>query len=293
MAKKARTLISFDWALKKLLRQKANFDILEGFLSELLKENVIVKSVLESESNKKEEEQKFNIVDILVEDTKGQLIIIEIQHNREVDYLYRMLFATSKVTGEYLEEGMPYQNIKKAYSINLLYFEIGFGNDYVYHGTTRFKGIHLNDELQLSASQKKHLLKEKVHEIFPEYYVIQINKFDDLAKDTLDEWIYFLKNTKLPENYSAKGLDKVQEKLDYDAMTKQQQIDYDAHQKYLISERNIIYTAKIEGKEEGIELGEHKKAKFTACQMKKDGMSLELIAKYTGLSIAEIEALDC
>ena len=29
-----RTYISFDWALKKLLRQKANFGILEGFLSD-------------------------------------------------------------------------------------------------------------------------------------------------------------------------------------------------------------------------------------------------------------------
>jgi len=47
-----RTLISFDWAMKKLLRSKANFDILEGFLSELLKENLTILEILESESNK-------------------------------------------------------------------------------------------------------------------------------------------------------------------------------------------------------------------------------------------------
>ena len=28
-----RTFISFDWALKRLLRDKANFDVLEGFLT--------------------------------------------------------------------------------------------------------------------------------------------------------------------------------------------------------------------------------------------------------------------
>ena len=42
-----RTLVSFDWAAKKLLREKGNFDILEGFLSETLDEDVSVKSILE------------------------------------------------------------------------------------------------------------------------------------------------------------------------------------------------------------------------------------------------------
>jgi len=48
-----RRLISFDWAMKKLLRSKANFEILEGFLSELLKDNIHILEILESESNKK------------------------------------------------------------------------------------------------------------------------------------------------------------------------------------------------------------------------------------------------
>ena len=39
-AKKQRKLITFDWAMKRLLRSKANFDILEGFLSELLDEDI-------------------------------------------------------------------------------------------------------------------------------------------------------------------------------------------------------------------------------------------------------------
>ncbi|MEA2019774.1 MAG: PD-(D/E)XK nuclease family transposase, partial [Campylobacterota bacterium] len=61
-----RKLISFDWAIKRVLRSKANFEILEGFLSELLKENIAILEVLESESNQDLKNDKFNRLDIKV-----------------------------------------------------------------------------------------------------------------------------------------------------------------------------------------------------------------------------------
>jgi hypothetical protein len=66
--------IRFDWAAKKLLRDKANFDILEGFLSELLKEEIIITGLLESEGNQEEEDDKFNRVDLYAENSKGEHI---------------------------------------------------------------------------------------------------------------------------------------------------------------------------------------------------------------------------
>jgi hypothetical protein len=57
-------LISFDWAMKKLLCHKANFGILEGFLSELRGFDVVIESILESESIKQSEYDKYNRVDI-------------------------------------------------------------------------------------------------------------------------------------------------------------------------------------------------------------------------------------
>lgn len=113
-----RTLISFDWATKKLLRQKANFVILEGFLSELLKEDFKVNRILESESNKKNDEDKYNVVDLLCEDVRGELVIIEIQFYSESDYFHRILFGISKVITEYLKEGESYSKVKKVYSVN-------------------------------------------------------------------------------------------------------------------------------------------------------------------------------
>lgn len=46
-----RKVVGFDWAIKRILRSKANFAVLEGFLSELLYEDIQILEVLESKSN--------------------------------------------------------------------------------------------------------------------------------------------------------------------------------------------------------------------------------------------------
>jgi len=187
--------------MKKLLRSKANFEILEGFLSELLKENIHILEILESESNKEDQRDKFNRVDLKVKNQKNEIIIIEVQYEREFDYLQRILFASSKVITEHLHESEAYSDIVKVISVNILYFDLGHGNDYIYHGTTSFKGLHHQDILELSDEQQGLYKKDKIHQIFPEYYLVKINNFNDRAKDTLDEWIYFLKNEEIKENF--------------------------------------------------------------------------------------------
>ena len=92
---------------------------------------------------------------------------------------------------------------------------------------------------------------EEVHEIYPEYYVIKVNAFDDIAKDSLDEWIYFFKHSKVPNNFKAKGLKEVQEKMKIERLSVKEKAAYEKHQLNLVSERNVIETARIEGKVEG------------------------------------------
>lgn len=79
-------LIRFDWAIKKLLRDKANFDILEGFLSAILHEDITVMNILESESHQEDGSDKFNRVDLLVESAVHELILIEVQVKSEYDF---------------------------------------------------------------------------------------------------------------------------------------------------------------------------------------------------------------
>ena len=184
---RARRLISFDWAMKRLLRSKAHFGILEGFLSELLREDIRILEIMESESNKDTAVEKQNRVDLEAQ-CRGEIILIEVQYQRQFDYLQRILHSTARYGGgKDLQEGQPYDAVVKVISVSILYFDLGQGQDYVYHGATRFVGLHQHDELQLSDAQQELYRRHEPHELFPEYYLIKVNQFDDVARDSLDE----------------------------------------------------------------------------------------------------------
>jgi predicted transposase/invertase (TIGR01784 family) len=291
-----RTLVSFDWAMKKLLRQKANYVILEGFLSELLKKDIKVKQILESQSNKTEDDDKYNHFELLCENTKKEIILIELQFYSELDYFQRILYGFSKVITEHIKEGEPYECVKKVYSINILYFDLGHFTDYVYHGQTIFKGIHDNNILELSKNQIEKFNKPTPQDIFPEIYLLKVNNFDDVAKDTLDEWIYFLKNSELPDNFKAKGLKEVENKLKYEQMDTTAKQQYDAHIKHLMVSKSMIESAKFEGRHEGrqegikkgIEKGMIKSKTITVVAMHEDGFTPKQIAKYVELTEVEV-----
>ena len=205
----SKRLVRFDWAMKKLLRNKANFSILEGFFSELLRRDIIIQNIIESESNKQTEDDKYNRVDLLALADDGELLLIELQVEGQFDYFHRMLYGASKLITDYMVAGLKYRDVRKIISINIVYFDLGQGVDYIYKGETEFKGIHKNDLLKLSSLQLKHLPKlDRIAEIFPEYYILKVNDFDNHAVDTLDEWIYVLKNSEVPDGFSARGLDK-------------------------------------------------------------------------------------
>ena len=133
-------IIRFDWAMKRLLRNKANFSVLEGLLTTLLGEKIIIRRLLESESNQEDEYDKYNRVDMLAENSKGELVLIEVQNNNEYAYFQRMLFGTSKLVTEYINRGESYDKVRKVYSVNIVYFSLGHGTDFVYHGKTEFRG---------------------------------------------------------------------------------------------------------------------------------------------------------
>jgi predicted transposase/invertase (TIGR01784 family) len=280
MSRKVRKLISFDWAIKKILRSKANFEILEGFLSELLFDEIKITEILESESNKDSVDDKFNRLDIKVKNSKFEIILIEIQYNRELDYLQRMLYGSSRVIVEHIKESEAYAKIVKVISINILYFDLGVGDDYIYKGTTSFTGLHNNSVLTLNASQSELYKTERVEKIFPEYYLIRINNFDDIAKDSLDEWIYFLKNEEIKDSFKAKGLNKAKEILDYLKCSDQERREYEYYKESLHYQASMYESTYVVGKIEGKIEGKLETAKA----MLAEGLDIKLIVKMTGLT---------
>jgi predicted transposase/invertase (TIGR01784 family) len=285
---KVKQLIRFDWAMKRLLRNKANFDILEGFLSELLKEDVKIKQVLDSESNKLSDDDKHNRVDILVENAHEELVIIEIQNSKEYDYFHRMLYGTSKVITEHIKEGDAYAAVKKVISITIAYFDLGQGNDYVYHGTNIFKGIHKGDILTLSDKQFSLYNKKEVHQIYPEYWVIKVGKFGNRVKDKLDEWIYFLKNSEVKDTFSAKGLKEAGEKLDEMKLSEKDRKEYNAYLKKLRDIASEQHT-KMADAQDLINKGREEERIGTILRLHKKGKSTVEIAELLDIELKEVQ----
>jgi predicted transposase/invertase (TIGR01784 family) len=254
-----RQLITFDWAIKTILRNKANFGILEGFLSELLHTQIHIQSILESESNQDYRQDKYTRVDLKVNDSAGKIYLIELQYDHEIDYFQRMLFNTSKATVEQLDLGDLYKDIQQVICINILYFNLGKGEDYIYKGTTNFIGVHNHDQLQLSPKQIQTFKSEHVNQLFPHYYLIQLKQFHEALKDKFDQWIYFLKHGEIPDYFDAQGIQEAQEKLNILNMPETERIAFDRYIDTLRQARSAVETAKgeglVEGMQEGLEQG--------------------------------------
>ena len=299
--------IRFDWAMKRLLRNKANYGVLEGLLTTLLGEQVKIHRLLESESNQEDEFDKYNRVDMLAENSKGDLILIEVQNNNEYAYFQRMLFGVSKLVTEYMHRGEGYEKVRKIYSINIVYFSLGHGKDYVYHGTTEFRGIHDGDILELSPFQRQTFNVDTVSQLYPEYYILKVNDFNKVAKTPLEEWIYYLNTGNIPEKVTAPGLAQVKEQLNIDQMSKGEKEAYYRHLDNIVILRSNIYTeraegrfeGRAEGRAEGLEEGRAEgraegrldALRETAKKMKAKGMDIQTIREVTGLDVEELNLI--
>ena len=249
--------IRFDWGIKYLFRNKANFDILEGFLSELLSSDITIESILESEGNQESKSDKFNRVDLLVRTGDGSRITIEVQSSTQWDYLSRILYGTSKVITEYLKLGEPYKNVCNVISVNVVFFDLGQGSDYIYRGITSFKGVHNGDTLGLDDNEiQMYQNKKRVPEdIFPEYYIIKVNQFDQRIKNKFDEWMYFLKNEVVKPEFNAKGIHAAANKLDILKLNDDDRQKYNRYAQQLSYESSMVESHYGLGKAEGLAKG--------------------------------------
>lgn len=304
---KYKNIIRFDWAAKRLLRDKANYVVLEGLVSVLLEEKVRIVELLESEANAEREDSKFNRVDIMAKNEKGELIIIEIQLSRQVHYLERILFGVGKAISDHIFKGERYDKVKKVYSISILYFNFGTGGDYIYRGQTIFTGIHTGDKFTLSERERYNLGMRSPEEVFPVYYLIRVNEFNMIAKTPLEEWIEYLKTGRINPNTTTPGLREAAERLNFLMMEEKERRAYEHYLDNVRNEIECLESARIEGhaeglaegiakgraegRAEGIEEGGQLKTIAIAKKMLDNGMNVKTISEMTGLSINEINSL--
>lgn len=247
--------IRFDWAIKRLLRQKANFDVLDGFLTVFLNQKVKVIEILESESNQQDATDKFNCVDIKAKDEKGDIIIVEVQNTTELYYLERILYGVAKAITEHIDLGNSYKEVKKIYSISILYFDLGKGSDYLYVGQNNFVGVHTKDQLQVNAKERGTIVKKSPSDIFPEYILVRVNEFNKVAVTPLEEWIEYLKNGEIRPDTQAPGLQEARKKLQYYSMNDADRLAYDKHIDSVMIQNDVLESARDEGLAQGMAQG--------------------------------------
>ncbi|MCR4560727.1 MAG: Rpn family recombination-promoting nuclease/putative transposase [Bacteroidales bacterium] len=308
MEKENEFLVRFDFAIKNMLRDKKNFDILEGFIEVFLGKKCKIQEILESESNQEYADDKFNRVDIKAKDTKGEIFIVEVQTTRYTYYLERILYGVSKAITEQLGNGDKYGNIKQVFSISVVYYDLGEGDDYFYECNSDFYGVHSHNILKLNRREELSLEEIKngdtrkfkyeakyAHDIFPKYFLIRINAYKKFIADAMSEWMEFLKNNSIKSDTTVPGLQAAKEKLNMLKMTKAERISYERHLDSIRNEKEAFWTAEtdayVAGEEKGRAEGEKSKAIEIARNFKKAGIDINIIAENTGLTIEEINNL--
>lgn len=290
--------IRFDWAILHQLHQKANFGVLEGFLTVFLNEPIKIVEILENEGNVLAED-KFYRVEIKAKNSNGEDILVEIQNITRLCYQERIFYGVDKAITEHINLGNTYKEVKKVYSISILYFDLGKGSDYIYVGQNNFIGLHTQDQLIISTKEKDTIVRKSPAEIFPTYMLVRVNEFNKVAKSPLEEWVDYLKNGVINPDTKAPGLQEAREKLKYYSMSNAERHAYDEHVNAIMIQNDVLGNARLEGhaegraegREEGRAEGKTEEKNAIALKMRKAGLPIEQIMQFTGLSEENIKSL--
>jgi hypothetical protein len=112
--------------------------------------------------------------------------------------------------------------------------------------------------------------------------VIKTNRFNEVAKDTLDEWIYFLKTAEIKDEFTAKGLKAASQKLDILKLEPTDRKEYDRYIEAQRSDASFVETVKLEISSAIREVAENALI---------EGASVEFVAKITGLTFGDVKSI--
>ena len=300
-------LVSFDYAIKYLLKDKGDYSIVEGFISALLKTkgygDIKILTLLESESNKEDSKSKRSLADLIVEDKDHRKYIVEIERNFKDSFIHKSCFNTSRLIVDNLAQREDYTQIIKVFHISLLYFPIGSGSGSIYHGKTIIHEIESNERLSVRIKNRNTKEVFDATDILPEYFYISVPLFNDRLEKEIDEWLHVMKHDEVPQNYHSPYMKQVGEKLSILKMTPEERSRYSYYQKKLHNDRDEFEAAVNKGIEKGIEIGEAKgreegreegeaKARFAmAKKMIARGKTIDEIVELTDLTTEEVESL--
>lgn len=278
-----------DIAFKKIFGVEENKDLLISLINSIVgaEDQVSDVTLLNPYNAKSFRTDKLSILDIKAEGADGKRFNIEIQISDEADYDKRALYYWGKLYTEQLKVSQDYSLLSKAIGIHILNFTSipGVAKYHnVFHITEKDSGLIYFKDLEL------HTIE--LHKFTP-------NSKDELSdivarvKNSLDIWSAFLTRNdllnkdNLPDELNDSNLKKALAVLEVMNFSAEERDAYEDHLKWLRIEANTLKKTRAEGKEEG----KAERDTEIARAMLIDGDSVEKIARITGLSNEEIEAL--
>lgn len=268
-----------DFGFKRIFGTAMNKDLLICFLNSLFEGKQVVKDVmyLNSENVGDVYTDRKAIFDVYCEGENGEKFIVEMQNAYQTYFKDRSLFYSTFPIREQAPKGNDWNfKLNHVYTIALLNFDM---ND------EAFDKAKISHHVQLCDTATHKIFYDKLEFIYVE--IAKFNKSLDELKTLYEKWLFALKNLyKLNERPKAlrdKVFDRLFEEAEIAKFTKQELREYEASKIAYRDIKNSIDTAKREGIEE--------QQIKTAITMLADGMNVEQIVKYTGLTIEQIKQL--
>ena len=271
-----------DFGFKLLFGTPVNKDLLIGFLNALFRGEQEITDVtyLNAEQLGRAEWDRKAVFDVYCENVKGERFIVEMQKAKQKYFKDRSVFYSTFPIREQAKVGDWDYELKSVYTVGILNFVFDEDKDdeeYYHH------------EVKLMDVGRKEVFYEKLTFIYLE--MPKFRKREEELETLFDKWMFVLKNLatllERPAALQERVFKRLFETAEIARFSESEMRDYEESLKNLRDLGNVLNTAKEEGRKEGRKEG----IETMALRMRDDGMSLEVIAKYTGLSIEEIRNL--
>ena len=276
-----------DRGFKILFGQESSKELLIELINDLLEGEHHVEdlSYMDKEDPGETTDGRGIVFDLLCKDQDGTTFIVELQNARQTYFYERALYYLCRTIASQGKKGESWEfELVPVYGIFLLNFRSG-------------KTDKVRTDLVIADRETGKQKSRNFREIFIEFPLF--NKTESECKTPLDYWLYNLKHMEQLEHLSFKGQKALFARLEELArianMNKKERAEYEAALKIYRDNENVVTTARREGKEEGIAIGEERGLKkgilATARLMKQNGASIEFIKQCTGLTDEEIRHL--
>ena len=286
-----------DLFARYLLGKSGNEDLLENLVNATLSdfnfEEVKDLEIIDPFNLSENIELKESIIDVKAKTKDNKTVIIEFQLCGNINFVDRIFYYISKNIVNELHESEDYQEVQKIISINLLDFNLNFGDEGKPHRC--FKLIDTEDQNISLDYIQMHLI-----EVRRFINILENSTIEELKKNKLLTWMKFFTSKNLKDiEKELKEANPIMTKAieEYKRFTSDDKLmrAYASRDAFLVGQKMMLSRERKEGKLEGIKEGklegEKNKAILIAKNLKKSGLDIKFISENTGLPLDEIEKL--